>query len=297
LPQGVEPRRSWRRRHPVLFWGGFLLICLLLFSFGRFTGQEAYVSGPRLAQINLEGVILDAGTVVAWIEEVAANEDCKGALLRVNSPGGAVGPSQEIYAALKRLQKKKPVVASLGAVGASGGYYAAIAADEVFAGPSTLTASIGVKMTVPNMEGLMKTLGLSEKTLSTGSLKDAGSSWRAMSPEEESYFQGLINDMYDEFITVVATERGMSVDKVRPLADGRAMTGRQALAKGLIDRLGDREDALLALKQLCGMKATDDVPLVEGPEEPSSFVRDLLRSAINMALRERAAAEQPIFMY
>jgi protease-4 len=297
LPRGVAPRRSWPRRHPILTFLGIFLVGALVFYFGRLSLQDSPISGPKLALIKVEGVILDSGPVVEFIEEIARDDSIMGALLRDNSPGGAVGPSQEIYAALKRLQKKKPLVASMGAVAASGGYYAAIAADKVYAGPSTLTASIGVKMSVPNMEGLMKTLGLSEKTLRTGELKDAGSSWRPMSAEEESYLQGLLDDMYEEVLAVVAKERSMSQDHLRPLADGRAMTGRQALVAGLVDRMGDATDALAELKFLCKMDENAVVTLVEGPEEPSSFMRDVVLSLFRAAMREKLAAEQPLFLY
>lgn len=296
FPQGVEQKRSWRKRHPVLFWGGFLFMLLLVFGWGRLSMRDSLISGPKLAVINLEGLILDGGDVIAWIDKVRKDSSYVGAVLRINSPGGAVGPSQELYAAVKRLAQRKPVVASMGALAASGGYYAALGADEILAGPSTLTASIGVKMQVPNIEGLMRTIGVSEKTLTTGTLKDAGSSWRTMSPEEEAYFRALLTDMYDEFIETVARERNLDPVKVRTLADGRAMTGRQALAAGLVDALGDQYEAVRRVKERAGL--TDEtVRLVDGPEKPSSYVSDLLKSALESVLQQRSVVERPLFVY
>lgn len=295
FPQGVEQKRSWRKRHPILFWGGIILILLTVFGWGRLSKQDTLITGPKIAVINLEGLILDGGGVLTWIEDVGKDDSYKGAVVRINSPGGAVGPSQELYAAIKRLARSKPVVASMGALAASGGYYAALGADEILAGPSTLTASIGVKMQVPNIEGLMRTVGISEKTLATGKLKDAGSSWRAMSEEEESYFRALLTDMYDEFVETVARERELDPEKVKALADGRAMTGRQALAAGLVDALGDQFEAVRRVKERAGI--IGKVRLVEGPEKPSSYLSDLLKSTLESVLNQRAAVEQPLFLY
>ena len=296
LPRGVEQKRPWRKRHPVLFWGGVLLVLALVFGWGRMSGEESPLGGPKIAVINVDGIILDADDIVAFMEKVRKDDSYKGAVLRINSPGGAVGPSQEIYQAAKRLGAQKPLVASMGSLAASGGYYAALGAETILAGPSTLTASIGVKMQIPNIEELMRTIGISEKTLTTGALKDAGSSWREMSPEEEAYFMALLTDMYEEFIETVARERDMPLDKVRALADGRAMTGRQALAAGLVDGMGDRQEAVRRVKSMAGL-AAEPVRLVSGPEKPGGYLSDLLKSAMNGVLNERAGMEQPRFFY
>lgn len=296
LPQGVGQKKPWRKRHPIVFWGGVILVLALVFGWGRMSGEESPLGGPKIAVINVEGMILDADNIVAFMEKVRKDDAYKGAVLRINSPGGAVGPSQEIYAAAKRLAEKKPLVASMGALAASGGYYAALGAETILAGPSTLTASIGVKMQIPNIEELMRTVGISEKTLTTGALKDAGSSWRPMAPEEEAYFMALIMDMYDEFIETVARERGMGLDDVRALADGRAMTGRQALAAGLVDGMGDKMEAVRRVKSMAGLGA-GPVRLVSGPEKPGSYLSELVKSAMQSVLNERATMEQPRFFY
>lgn len=297
VPHGMEPKKPWRKRHPILFWGGVLLVLFLVFSFGRYGKDETPLSGPKIAVIALDGMILDSQRVVGFIDLVRGDSSIAGAVVRINSPGGGVGASQEIYAALKRLNTAKPLIASMGSVAASGGYYAALGAREIFAGPSSVTASIGVKMQIPNFQGLMKTVGVSEKTLTTGRLKDAGSSWREMTAAEESYFKALISDMYDEFVNTVAQERKVPVQQIRAIADGRAMTGRQALDAGLVDTLGDFYDALARVKSLCGIDAKEKVRLVKGPEDKVSYLNDLLGSVVRSAIQESQMAQQPIFMY
>ena len=297
LPEGMRPPKPWRKRHPVLFWGGVILAALIVFGWGRMSAEDGPLTGPRIAVINLDGIILDATETVRWIEKIRRDDFVKGAVLRINSPGGAVGPSQEIYAAIKRLDKAKPVVASMGALAASGGYYAALGAREIYASPSSLTASIGVKMQVPNFGELMKTIGISEKTLTTGKLKDAGSTSRIMTPEEEAYFRVLLGDMYEEFIQTVARERDLPADKVRTLADGRAMTGRQALEAKLVDKLGDRYDAIRRVMQLSDLPDSPPVKIVEGPEKPTSMLKELMSSLLEVSMEQKVGAEQPVFMY
>lgn len=297
LPQGVEERKPWRKRHPILFWGIVLLLGALVFNAGRVSMMDIPLGGTRLAVVNLEGVILDSESVVKWIERIGKDDTIKGVLLRVNSPGGAVGPSQEIYAALKRLDAKKPVVASLGTLAASGGYYAALAAREIIAGPSTITGSIGIKMQVPNVEGLMRTLGVSERTLVSGAYKDAGSVWRQMSREEEEYFYGIMDDMYEEFVGVVAHERKISMADMANIADGKAVTGRQAMLLKLVDGLGDKQDALSRLKVLCKIDENAQVALVEGPKGKSNAVKDFLLSLLSMLQEQQSVGVQPMFIY
>lgn len=295
-PGGEDSRKSWFKRHPVLS------VCLLLLLIAVGYGVGQYMaggtpSGPKIAVINVEGMILDSAKVVEWTDRIRKDDSYKGAILRINSPGGAVGASQEIFAAVKRLDQIKPVVASMGSVAASGGYYAALGAREIYSGPSTLTAGIGVKMQIPNVNGLMQTLGVSEKTLSTGNLKDAGSAWRTMSPEEESYFYELLNDMYVEFMQTVAEQRKISMEDVQVLADGGAMTGRQALGAKLVDQLGDQHDAVERLKVLCNMKPGDSFSIVEGPQIPANKLKEFFLSLFQASMEHKASAEQPKFFY
>lgn len=300
LPNGFERKKSWPRRHPVLFWGGILLVFLLVFGWGRMSVTESALAGPKVAVVNVEGMILDGADVIGFIEKVRKDDTYLGAIIRINSPGGAVGPSQEMYAAVKRLAGKKPVVASMGSLAASGGYYIALGADHIIAGPSTLTASIGVKMQIPNFAGLMHTLGVSETTLTTGRLKDAGSSTRAMSPDEEAYLRDLLDDMYQEFRDTVAAERELSPEAVQKVADGRAMTGRQAKEAGLVDELGDFHAAWLWVVQRSGLHDPAEIAklrLVEGPEKSQKLLNKLLESVLETGAQQRMHLEQPIFLY
>lgn len=298
LPEGMKPPKSWPKRHPILFWGACILILMAVFTWGRKSVEDGPLVGPRIAVINVEGIIMDASATVAWIEKVRRDPSIKGAILRINSPGGAVGPSQEIYAAVKRLDETKPVIASMGALAASGGYYVALGARQIYASPSTLTASIGVKMQMPNFGALMKSIGISEMTLTTGKLKDAGSSWRPMTPDEESYLRNLIGDMYEQFIQTVSKERALPLDAVRPLADGRAMTGRQAVEAKLVDALGDQYDVLRRVLDICGLEESPQLKLVEGPEKPgASLLKELISGVLDVGLEYKNKAEQPVFMY
>ena len=287
-------KKPWRKRHPVLFWGG--IIILLLIAANVLTAAlKGPLGGPKVAVVEVQGIIMDSDKVVAWIETIRKDSSVKSVVLRVNSPGGAVSPSQEMYAAVKRLSREKPVVVSMGALAASGGYYVSLGGKEIYANPSTLTASIGVKMQVPNLQGLMQTIGISEKTLATGALKDAGNVSREMTGPEQTYFQELITDMFEEFVQTVMRERNLSRDAVLAVADGRAMTGRQALKAGLVDHLGDYQDALERATVLGNFNAAPEV--ITGPVEEKHYLRDALGAVLELQQRQQAAATQPMFMY
>lgn len=291
------PPQKWRKRHPVLFWGGILLGILLCIGFARRAIEKSPLGSPKLGIVHVDNIILQSAPVVDWIEELRLDPTVRGVLLRINSPGGAVEPSEEIYMAVARLAKDKPVVASMGAVAASGGYYVALGAGEIVAGPSTLTASIGVKLQVPNAEGLMRMIGLSSKTLATGALKDAGTPFRDMTSEEEAYFQALIADMYDGFVSTVAERRKLPREKVLALADGRAMTGRQALQAGLVDYLGDAHAALERLRERCELPASPPPTILEGPEKPASLLKELVGEILLWQQEQQAGTGQVRFMY
>lgn len=222
----------------------------------------------KLAIVRVEGVIDWSENIVGWIEEVRDNDSVLGVLLRVDCPGGAVAPSQEIYDAVYDLAEKKPVVCSMGTVAASGGYYVSAPAHTIVANPSTLTGSIGVIMELSNLEGLFDKLGIKYQSLTSGKLKDAGSPYRPMTKEDREYFMSLLADIHEQFLSDVAQARGMETDALRPLADGRALTGNQALQAGLVDKIGSFSDALDELRGMCNAPA--DITIVEQPtpEEP-----------------------------
>ncbi|MBI5743658.1 MAG: signal peptide peptidase SppA [Elusimicrobia bacterium] len=189
------------------------------------------------------------------IAEVAAEKEVKAVVLDINTPGGSVGAVQEIYSVIRRakLETKKPFIARFGEVSASGGYYVASACDLIVAQPGTITGSIGVIFSVANFEGLMKKVGFKSEAIKSGKFKDIGSPTREMTPEERRLLQGMIDDSYAQFVAAVAEGRKMPEDKVKLLADGRIYTGRQGLENGLVDKLGDLQDALDAAGEMGGI--------------------------------------------
>lgn len=229
----------------LLILGGiffFLMISSIAGMIGRLS--EPPKTGPHLLQLDITGPIYESESILAIIREVRENEECKGVLLRVESPGGAVGSSQEIHASLTALKEHGiPVVVSLGNVAASGGYYVALAGERIFANPGTVTGSIGVIFQFPEIERLLDKAGVSLQTVKSGALKDLGNPARKASPEEMAYLQTVIDDTYDQFLTDVSIARGIAPDSLRTHADGRIFTGRQALAAGLVDTLGGLDDA------------------------------------------------------
>ncbi|MGX7948690.1 signal peptide peptidase SppA [Oleidesulfovibrio alaskensis] len=276
-------RLTFSQRHPFLFGMMLILVAVALFWGAMATlrllfGDEDFSGGQRLGLINVQGMLLDTTPYVDFAEELRRDPDVRGVLLRVNSPGGAVAPSQELHDAVKRLAASKPVVVSMGAAAASGGYYISVPATRIVANPSTLTASIGVKMEMGNVHELMKALGIHHVALTSGELKNAGSPFAEMTPREREYLQSVVMDMYDQFVQAVAEGRHLPPEDVRLVADGRAMTGRQALQAGLVDMLGDRHTAMQELLRLCN--ATGELPVQAGPEEKRSILRELFLSVL-----------------
>lgn len=275
--------KSFSRSHPLLF--GLTLILAAAVLLGGTVAAVRHFSGgddgtglgkEGIGVVYIEGVITDSRDVNAWIDDLYADEDIKGVLLRVNCPGGAVAPSQEIYANVKRLAEKKPVVVSMASVAASGGYYVSCPANTIVANPSTLTGSIGVIMEMSNLEGLFEKLGIKRQALTSGPLKDAGSPFRAMTPEDRKYLEALIQDIHEQFVSDVASARVMDVEAIRPYADGRALTGNQALSAGLVDKLGGMTVAVRELKQLCGLDPDKQIPAVFGPPHKEHWLRQIL---------------------
>ena len=199
--------------------------------------------GPALTVVEIRGVVQDGGETVETLERLRKQERTVGVVLRIDSPGGAVAPSQELYDAVWRLRATKPVVASLGNVAASGGYYVASAATMIVADPGTITGSIGVIMEVRQLGKLAEKVGVSEEIVKSGRFKDMGQPLRPLDAEERGVLQGLVDDVLAQFVEAVARGRGMDAERVRALADGRVYSGAQAKAAGLVDVLGGLEDA------------------------------------------------------
>ncbi len=273
-------------------WGwivlGILAVMALTFGaclFGALWGVGASSSrtttysgaGPRIALVRVEGVIVSgkqtfsvsygsvAGseTIANQLDEAAKTADVVAVVLRVNSPGGGVVASDEIYQAVRRVQAAgKPVVVSMGETAASGGYYVSAPADYIVANANTTTGSIGVIMSILNVQGLYDKLGLTEVVIKSDQFKDIGSSTRPMTDEEKAILQGLVDQAYGTFVQVIVDGRKMPVEQVRALADGRIYTGQQALDLKLVDALGGMPEALAKARELAN---SPDAPLVEPP--------------------------------
>jgi protease-4 len=254
------------KRHPLLKWilllAAGVVVTLGLFAVaapawwddGGFFGL-----GEKVGVIELSGLLTKSTPTLENLKRFREDRRVRAIVLRVNSPGGVVSPSQEIMREVEKTRKVKKVVASFGSMAASGGYYAACAADLIMASPGTATGSIGVIMKLANMEQLAKKLGLDFYSLKAGALKDMGSPFRPLAPEEQAVLQKLLNDIHEQFIRDVARNRKLPLDKVRKLADGRIFTGEEAKKLGLVDELGNYEDAVERAGRLAGIKGKIEV--------------------------------------
>jgi protease-4 len=235
--------------------------------------------GDRIAIVDVKGTISASETVVQQLRHFSEDGSIPAIVLRVDSPGGGVAASQEIYAELLRVKEKgKKVVVSMGSIAASGGLYVSVAADEIVANPGTLTGSIGVILQFPTAEKLFEKIGVQYETVKSGVYKDVGNLSRDMTEQEHAALQTVIDDTYDQFVTAIADGRNLTKDSVRVFADGRIFTGRQAMHLGLVDSLGDLQDALNIAADMVGM----DTPpkTVRTIERKRASVMDLFGHAL-----------------
>jgi protease-4 len=305
------PRRDRLALGIVAFiFGGLFLVFFgfLLLAYSAVRGESPRLgSGPRVGVIEVKGLIgaelgADADRIMKAIRKFEADDDLKAVVIRVDSPGGAVGPSQEIHDEVKRLAAKKTVVCSMGNLAASGGLYVAVACPKIVAEPGTLTGSIGVISMFPNVKALADKLGVRVDTVKTGAFKDAGNPFREMTPEDRAYWQGLVEDTLAHFVKAVATGRKLDEAKVRAIADGRALTGAQAKAAGIVDQLGNFYDAIDVAKTEA--KLTGEAVLVYPPDEKGRFLEQLMggtasaiADAVTARIEKQAAAAQQPGMY
>ncbi|MHB8879650.1 MAG: signal peptide peptidase SppA [Myxococcaceae bacterium] len=260
----------------IVFGGLFLCLfgfLLVLYLAVKSDGGGGSLSGDRVGGVEILGPISVSKRALKDLAEFKDNEKVKAIVVRVDSPGGSVGPSQEIYEAIKRINQKKKVVVSMGSMAASGGFYIACAGEKVYANPGTLTGSIGVIMQIPNVSGVLKWAGVEMNTITSGKLKDSGSPFRPMSEEEHRYFEALLLDVHQQFIEAVAEGRKLKVDDVRPFADGRVFSGKQAKEMKLVDELGGLEDAVAAAGKLGGIEGE---PKTEYPKREKKLLKELL---------------------
>ncbi len=233
----------------------FLSVFLLTRLLGGGAGPVS-LTGEKIGVLEIRGIIVDSRQVLESLKRFSEDRQVKGILVRIDSPGGAVAPSQEIYRELARIHKegKKKVVASFGNVAASGGYYIAAAADKIVSNPGTITGSIGVIMELSNVQELLDKIGVESYVIKSGELKDIGSITRPMTDREKQVLQSVIDDVYMQFVEHVAEGRGMAVEKVKLIANGSIFSGRQALGLGLVDKLGTFQDAVDLITELAGIE-------------------------------------------
>lgn len=215
--------------------------------------------GEKVAVVYIVGPIITSEDIIDELKDYEDDDSIKAIVLRVNSPGGGVAPSQEIFRVVRRIAQEKNVVTSMGSLAASGGYYIAAPSTSIVANPGTLTGSIGVIMEIPNVETLMDKVGIRTEVIKSGEMKDMGSAFRQMSEKDRKVLQEIIDEVYEQFIIDVAESREMPLDEVRVLADGRIMTGSQALDAGLVDSMGGLDDAIDLAAELAGIEGDPDV--------------------------------------
>lgn len=262
----------------VLFLGAIMAVVIVVF------GPNFKISlGDKIGVIPIEGPILNSDPIVSQLVDFKKDKRIKAIILRIDSPGGGVGPSQEIYREIEKTIKTKKVVASMGGLAASGGYYIAAAANKIVANEGTITGSIGVIMQFVQLQDLLQKIGISMEVIKSGEFKDTGSPHRKMSQRDRELLQGLISEVQNQFVEAVARGRNLSVEKVREIADGRILTGAKAKELGLVDLLGNFRDAVDLAKKLTGIKG--DVDLVY-PKKDKFKIWDIILRDMARAVYE-----------
>lgn len=248
----------------------FIIITAIIVIISLFTAITGKVPlGDKVAVVRVEGVIMDSKSVIEELKDYSSDSSVKAIVLRVDSPGGGVAPSQEIYDEVVKAKEKKKIVVSMGSVAASGGYYISCPADKIVANAGTLTGSMGVIMEIPNIEGLMQKIGIQNQIVKSGEHKDIASIFKTMSPDERKLLQTVLDDVHEQFIEAVSKGRGLSIDEVKLLADGRIFTGRMAKGVGLVDELGNLDMAIKLAAKLSGIEGEPEV--VEKEEDTGFF--------------------------
>ncbi|RLC28393.1 MAG: signal peptide peptidase SppA [Deltaproteobacteria bacterium] len=244
------------------------------------------MGGEKVGVVEINGVIADATVVMGQIKNFREDDSIKAIVLRINSPGGGVGPSQEIFREVQKTVKVKKIVVSMGAVAASGGYYVAAGADGIMANPGTITGSIGVIMQFTNFQELLGRIGLTPVVVKSGEFKDTGSPSRQMTDAEKKLLQDVVDTIQRQFVRAIVKGRGMAADKVESIADGRIFSGEKALEIGLVDRLGNFEDAIEWAGRMGGIKGK--VTAVHAKRKRLSLIRYITGSSSIRSLIESA---------
>ena len=252
------------KRHPVLLGiiiVGILLIVffIIVFAITYTGGNTTLAMGDKIAVVDTKGVIKDSTTIIEQLLRFKKDKSVKAIVLRIDSPGGAVGPTQEIYEEVKKIREKKKVLVSMGSLAASGGYYIACAADKIIANPGTITGSIGVIIEFGNIEELMKKIGFKSVIIKSGEYKDVMSPFRGITDQEKTILRGVVDSVHNQFIEAVVEGRKLKREDVAKIADGRIFSGEQAEALGLVDSLGNLQDTISMAAEIAGIKGEPNV--------------------------------------
>jgi len=282
----------------VIIGGSFLVFFLIMaitLIYGRFGEADGFTGlGSKVAIVNLDGVITSSTEIVRQLDRWGKDDNVRAIVIHINSPGGGVAPSQEIYDKLMKVRANtgKPVVVSMSSVCASGGFYIACAADKIVAVPGTVTGSIGVIFEWPVVNKLLDKVGVQYETIKSGKVKDVGSPFREANDADRAMLQSVVDDTYDQFVNVVCERRGLPRDSAIALATGAVFTGRQAQNLGLVDSLGTFDDAVDLAGELCGLGKNPN-RIKETPRRTVSIF-DLLGSLTNLDLSKLLNSRQDL---
>ena len=277
-----------RKRSVFLAASVLILIFVVIFGsiawFSHLRGGDAKLMfGEKVAVLEVKGVIADSQPTIEQLATFRKDSSVKAVVVRIESPGGGVSPSQELYQEIGRTGREKPVVVSMGSIAASGGYYIASAAQKIYANPGTITGSIGVILQFTNFEELLNKIGFRMEIVKSGEFKDVGNPAREMTSEERAYLQTMIDNVHQQFVRDVARGRRMQEEEVREVADGRIFTGEQAKELGLVDELGNLRDAISAAAKLAGIEGE---PKIVYPEKEKRSVVDYLFDRVTEKLAD-----------
>ena len=256
----------------------FIIICSLVIISIFFSQLKKFINNRNIVNIgvvDIEGTILESREIIEKLNTFNDNNDIDAIIIRINSPGGAVAPSQEIYEKVNKISEEetKPIIASIASTGASGGYYIAIGADKIVANPGSIVGSIGVIINFPIAKSLLEKIGLKFESFTSGDYKDSGSPYREVNSKDKEYFKEIVADMHNQFITEVSIQRNISLEKIKNLANGKIYTGKMAYEYNLIDTLGTFEEALILTKNMTNIKG--EINLIY-PEIDKPFLYDLI---------------------
>jgi protease-4 len=272
-----KPQRSFLRSF-LRFSAGLLAVMVLLAVGSALLPDRWKSPSGEIALVRIQGMLMDSQNIVRQLSNYRHNPNVRGIVLRIDSPGGAVAPAQEIYNEIMKLKADhKTVYVSMGTVAASGGYYIACAANYVLANPGILTGSIAAVMAFSNFEELTDKIGVKPIIIKSGKYKDVGSPLRGMKPEERKLLQSVVDDVHQQFVQAVAKGRGLPVSEVNEIADGRIMTGQQALTLKLVDEMGGLEKTIELLAKKIGVEGR---PKVIEEKEKTPFFDWLLQSSL-----------------